>query len=84
MKSFFLSFNYPLSHIITATILILNTLQIVHLDSIIVKINIIRVTRRTIATTTTIIAMSQEKKSVMFVENKVVALISVQTMNNGM
>lgn len=83
MKSFFLSFDHLLSHTITATLTILNTLQIVDLGRMIVGINISRATIFIIpTTTTTTTAVNHKEKSVMFVAKKVVFLISIQTISN--
>ena len=60
---------------------IFNILQIVNLVNIITIINIIKIIIFTIATTT-IIAVSYRKKSIIFVAKKVITLISIQKMSN--
>ena len=49
----------------------------------IVKTNTIRAIILIIAMTISTIAISHEEENVIFVEKKVAALISIQTMNNG-
>ena len=61
---------------------ILSTLQIVNLSKIIAIISTTRVTILTIAIITTTMAVSHEKKSIMFVAKKVVVLLNIQIMSN--
>ena len=56
---------------------ILSTLQIFNLGGIIAETNTIRTTILTITTTLATMVVSHEEKSVMFVEKKIVALISI-------
>lgn len=77
LENFLPSFDYPSLHIITAMLSILNTLLIIDLGNMIAEINTIRATILTIATTIIIMVVSHRKKSIMFVEKKVVTLISI-------
>ena len=53
------------------------------MDDIIAETNTTKAIILIIAITITTIAVSHREKSVMFIEKKVIALISIQTMSNG-
>ena len=62
---------------------ILSILQIVDLGDMIAETNTTRATILTIAKITTIMTLSHGEESVMFIEKRAVALISIQMMSNG-
>lgn len=62
---------------------IFSFLQIVNLDKIITKINIIKAIIFTIIIITIMIAVSHGKKSVTFVVKKVITLINILIISNG-